>query len=38
MVEESVHPADLQYRDGARLVLDRRTCCLFAFIERIFVD
>ena len=24
-----VHPADIQDRDGARLVLDRRTRCLF---------
>src|ERR1041385_5939167 len=33
-----VHPADIQDRDGARLVLDRRTRCLFPFIERIFAD
>jgi transposase len=33
-----VHPADVQDRDGARLVLDRRTRRLFPFIERIFVD
>jgi transposase len=33
-----VHPADLQDRDGARLVLDRRTRRLFPFIERIFAD
>jgi transposase len=33
-----VHPADVQDRDGARLVLDRRTRCLFPFIERIFAD
>ena len=33
-----VHPADVQDRDGARLVLDRRTRRLFAFIERIFAD
>ena len=28
----------MQDRDGARLVLDRRTRCLFPFIERIFAD
>jgi transposase len=33
-----VHPANVQDRDGARLVLDRRTRCLFPFIERIFAD
>lgn len=33
-----VHPADVQDRDGARLVLDRRTRRLFPFIERIFAD
>jgi len=33
-----VHPADLQDRDGARLVLDRRTRRRFPFIERIFAD
>jgi transposase len=33
-----VHPGDIQDRDGARLVLDRRTRCLFPFIERIFAD
>ena len=33
-----VHPADVQDRDGARLVLDRRTRCLFPFIQRIFAD
>jgi putative transposase len=33
-----VHPGDVQDRDGARLVLDRRTRCLFPFIERIFAD
>ena len=33
-----VHPADLQDRDGARLVLDARTRRLFPFIERIFAD
>jgi transposase len=33
-----VHPADVQDRDGAGLVLDRRTRRLFPFIERIFAD
>ena len=33
-----VHPANLQDRDGAGLVLDRRTRRLFPFIERIFAD
>ncbi|HTS55865.1 MAG TPA: IS5 family transposase [Burkholderiales bacterium] len=33
-----VHSADIQDRDGARLVLDRRTRRLFPFIERIFAD
>jgi transposase len=33
-----VQPADVQDRDGARLVLDRRTRRLFPFIERIFAD
>jgi transposase len=33
-----VHPANVQDRDGARLVLDRRTRRLFPFIERIFAD
>jgi transposase len=33
-----VHPADLQDRDGAPLVLDRRTRRKFPFIERIFAD
>jgi transposase len=33
-----VHPADVQDRDGARLVLDRRTLRLFPFIKRIFAD
>jgi transposase len=34
----AVHPADVQDRDGARWVLDRRTRCMFPFIERIFAD
>lgn len=33
-----VHPADIQDRDGAALVLDRRTRRQFPFIERIFAD
>jgi hypothetical protein len=33
-----VHPADIQDRDGVRLVVGRRTRCLFPFIERIFAD
>jgi transposase len=33
-----VHSADVQDRDGAALVLDRRTRRLFPFIERIFAD
>jgi len=33
-----IHAADVQDRDGARLVLDRRTRRLFPFIERIFAD
>jgi transposase len=33
-----VHPANVQDRDGASLVLDRRTRRLFPFIERIFAD
>jgi hypothetical protein len=32
------HRANVQDRDGARLVLDRRTFRLFPFIERIFAD
>src|SRR5665213_2708687 len=31
-----VHTADIQDRDGAALVLDKRTRGLFAFIERIY--
>ena len=34
----AVHPADIQDRDGAALVLDRRTRALFPFILRIFAD
>ena len=33
-----VHAADIQDRDGAALVLDRRTRALFPFIAAIFAD
>jgi len=33
-----LRPADIQDRDGARLVLDRRTRCLLPFTQRTFVD
>jgi transposase len=33
-----VHAADVQDRDGARRVLDRRTRRLFPFVERVFAD
>jgi transposase len=33
-----VHPADLQDRDGAQLVLDEHTRRLFPFLEKIFAD
>lgn len=33
-----MHPADIQDRDGAALVLDKRTRALFPFILRIFAD
>ena len=33
-----VHPADIQDRDGALLVLDSRTRRLFPFLETIFAD
>ncbi len=33
-----VHAADVQDRDGAPLVLDRRTRRLFPFLETIFAD
>jgi transposase len=33
-----IHAADVQDRDGARLVLDRRTRRRFPFIEHIFAD
>ena len=38
MLNVVVHAADVQDRDGARLVLDRRTRRHFPFIERIFAD
>ncbi|HKF10954.1 MAG TPA: IS5 family transposase [Xanthobacteraceae bacterium] len=38
LLSVAVHPANLQDRDGARLVLDRQTRRLFPFIERIFAD
>lgn len=38
MLNVVVHPADVQDRDGAKLVLNRRTRRLFPFIERIFAD
>jgi len=34
----AVHPANLQDRDGALLVLDRHTRRLFAFLRTIFAD
>ncbi len=34
----AVHPADLQDRDGALLVLNRQTRRLFPFLETIFAD
>jgi transposase len=33
-----VHPADVRDRDGARLVLDRRTRRLFPFAKRLFAN
>jgi transposase len=33
-----VHPADIQDRDGAPLVLDRHTRRLFPFVVRVFAD
>jgi transposase len=38
LLSVAVHAADIQDRDGARLVLDKRTRALFPFIERIFAD
>jgi len=34
----AVHAADIQDRDGARFVLDKRTRALFPFIERVYAD
>jgi transposase len=34
----AVHPADLQDRDGAMLVLDQHTRRLYPFLEKIFAD
>jgi putative transposase len=38
MLTVVVHSADLQDRDGAPLVLDRRTRRMFPFLETIFAD
>ena len=38
LMNVDVHPADVQDRDGAPLVLDRRTRRLFPFVERVFAD
>ena len=38
LLSVAVHPANIQDRDGAALVLDQRTRALFPFIERIFAD
>lgn len=38
MLNVIVHSADIQDRDGAALVLDKRTRRLFPFIERIYAD
>ena len=38
MLSVAVHPADIQDRDGAASVLNKRTRALFPFIERIFAD
>jgi transposase len=38
LLSVAVHSADIQDRDGAALVLDKRTRVLFPFIERIFAD
>ena len=38
MLNVVVHSADIQDRDGAALVLDKRTRRLFPFIERIYAD
>ena len=38
MLSAVVHPANLQDRDGAVLVLDEHTRRLFPFLEKIFAD
>ena len=38
MLSVVVHSADIQDRDGAALVLDKRTRRLFPFLERIYAD
>lgn len=38
MLNVVVHPADIQDREGARLLLDKRTRALFPFIQVIFAD
>lgn len=38
MLNAVVHPADIQDRDGAVLVLDVHTRRLFPFVEKIFAD
>jgi len=38
LLSVAVHAADIQDRDGAKLVIDKRTRALFPFIERIFAD
>ncbi len=38
LLSVAVHSADIQDRDGAALVLDKRTRRSFPFIERIFAD
>jgi transposase len=38
LLNVAVHPASIQDRDGAALVLDKRTRRLFPFIERIYAD
>ena len=38
MLSVAVHPANIQDRDGAALVLDERTRAMWPFILRIFAD
>jgi Transposase DDE domain len=38
MLNIVVHPADIQDRDGAALVLDKRTRQTFPFIEIVYAD